>query len=798
MDRIIIEWIMRFRKTTLAVLLIITAVFGYGCSKMSFFTDFLELFPKNHPYVRIHKQYAEYFGGANVATLVLEVKEGDIYNRQTLEKIVRIQEAVEKIPGVNPFQIFSLASRRVQRSEEIPGGLSMTPVMKDVPGTNAEMANLRARVFSSDTFGTWVSEDLKALRVQATFIEGRIDHDSIFKSFVDIRKAEENANHRIYLAGEPILYGWVYHYLFQMILLITVSIVILVALLYFFCGRQPAWWLPFVSALLSAVWGMGMSGYLGYQFDPLIIVVPFLLTSRAMSHGVQWLNRFGHELRRTGDVVLAAHTTGRQLFNPCVIGVVTDACGVLIVALIPIPILQHLAILGFFWGMSVIFTVSLFNPVFVSFLPLKAEALSENPHRAFLTAFMGRLAHFSITFRGKVILVAGSLVILAAGVAGFAHVPIGDANPGSPVLWPESDYNQGVARINHRFLGMEQMYILVRKNPRAPAFYPVITVATARAMDDLKNTLIAGGSVASGRSAADMISGLNRLVHGNDPKFELVPDDDYALGGLIRVANDFSALGDMDKYWEPQFSAANLLLFLRDHKGDTLKKVIADARQWIADPDHVVMGADADGKPVQVAFFEPAGGLGGILAAAIELIEKANHFLVGGILLFTFLCCAVVYRSLFAGFIFVISLVLANFTSFAYMAVKQIGLNINTVPVVSLGVGLGVDYGLYIVSRIKELVVAGAPWEKGIVDGVSSTGRAVFYQAVMMSASVFFWWFSPLRFQAEMGFLLAILMMVNMFVGVLLLPALIHMFKPGFILRDVAGYAPALINKTIK
>jgi uncharacterized protein len=145
----------------------------------------------------------------------------------------------------------------------------------------------------------------------------------------------------------------------------------------------------------------------------------------------------------------------------------------------------------------------------------------------------------------------------------------------------------------------------------------------------------------------------------------------------------------------------------------------------------------------------------------------------------------IVYRSWFAGFIFVMSLVLANFMSFVYMTYKQIGININTVPVVSLGVGLGVDYGLYIVSQIQELIHAGASWEKGIIDGVQSTGRAVFYQAVMMSSSVFFWWFSPLRFQAEMGLLLAILMSVNMLVGVLLLPALLHMFKPKFMTRGI-------------
>jgi predicted RND superfamily exporter protein len=244
---------------------------------------------------------------------------------------------------------------------------------------------------------------------------------------------------------------------------------------------------------------------------------------------------------------------------------------------------------------------------------------------------------------------------------------------------------------------------------------------------------------------------------------------------------------DIDQYMSPGFADANVRLFLKDHRGDTLKNIIKDAKAWIARPENKIMTVHMTEpeKIVEAVEFKPAGGLGGILAAANELIEKANNWLVGGILAFIFLCCAAIYRSLFAGFIFVLSLILANFVAFWYMAAKGIGLNINTVPVVSLGVGLGVDYGLYIVSQIKELINAGANWEKGIVEGVSSTGRAVFYQAVMMSAGVFFWWFSPFRFQAEMGFLLAILMMVNMLVGVLLLPSLIHLFKPGFIAKAI-------------
>ena len=788
MDKAIIDFIMRFRKTTLFLILFTTAVFGFGLSKMTFYTQFIDLFPKSHPYVKLHKEFKDHFGSANVATLVLEVKNGDIFNEKTLEKIARIQDAVETMPGVDPYQVYSLASNRVQKVDIIRGGFGLKPVMIRVPENEKEMRALKKHVFVSEAYGTWVSGDLKALRLKADFLEEKIDYLNLIKGFIEIRDREQDDNHIIYLAGEPILWGWIYHFMPEMTILFIVSVMVLVALLFFFLGKQPIWWLPLASASLSAIWGLGMSGFLGYQFDPLIIVIPFLLTARAMSHGVQWLFRFGDEFQAAKDVKAAAHATGINLFKPCVIGVVTDACGVLIVAMIPIPILQHLAILGFFWGMSILFTVSLFNPVFVSFLPLKPDRYKENLHRPFFTKMMIEMAKFTITKRGKVILITTGAILLAAGVIGFSHVPIGDAHAGSPILQPDSDYNRSVARINKKFLGLEEMYIVYRMNSQSDDV--ILNKDTQAALNRLKTFLVGRGNVAGAESVADYISSWNMFMRGGSPKLLTIPEDENLLRGVFVLASRFQALGDMDRFFDPKFSVGSLRLYLKDHKGSTLKAVIADAKEWISDPENFVIGVTSKGDRIQNVFFEPAGGTGGILAAALEMIESANHYLIGGIFLFTFLCCAVIYRSWFAGFIFILSLVLANFTSYVYMAWKGIGLNINTLPVVSLGVGLGVDYGLYKVSRIKELIVAGASWEEGIIDGVSSTGQAVFYQAVMMSASVFFWWFSPLRFQAEMGFLLAILMMVNMAVGILLLPALIHMIKPKFISRDVAGDIP--------
>ncbi|MBW2370631.1 MAG: MMPL family transporter [Deltaproteobacteria bacterium] len=181
---------------------------------------------------------------------------------------------------------------------------------------------------------------------------------------------------------------------------------------------------------------------------------------------------------------------------------------------------------------------------------------------------------------------------------------------------------------------------------------------------------------------------------------------------------------------------------------------------------------------------KPAGVLGGILAAANQVIAVKSHQILVMVLGLVFVLCSLTYRSLLAGLIYVFSLVLANFLAFAYMVFKDIGLNINTLPVVALGIGLGVDYGLYIVSRIRETYQKEKNLSVAVVRGVTTAGRAVIFTATMMTGGVVFWYFSPLRFQAEMGFLLGILMMANMLVGVLVLPAIINVIRPKFIMRE--------------
>jgi uncharacterized protein len=802
MYKALVSFLINHRKKVVVAMAVITLFFLSQIFHIQMFTQFLDLFPQDHPYVQVHKKFARYFGGAYQATLVLEVKQGDVFNGETLAKMSRINDAVDLIPGVDHFGIYSIASQKVTVLKETAGGFSSNQIMKEVPKDQTSMEELKKKVFTSaNVNGIWVSRDQKALRLDANFIEGKIDFKVLYDTFMGIKKKETDANHNIYLTGTPLLYGWIYHYLPDMVIILGVTSVVILLMLFAYMSRGGLWFWPFISAVITSLWGLGFSAILKFHFDPLIIVIPFLLSARAMSHGVQWVERFTEEYQKSGDTKKAALVTGTGLFPPGLIGILADTLALLVICLTPIPTLRNLAYLGFFWSGAMIFTIFfLYPPLFASFkmirVPVNADMVpvdNANMERmskkvATKPTILDRTLSYRIEYvtehllrriltkmsdwtfgKGRYATVGLSLLVLALAVISSTHLKFGDANPGSPILWPQSEFNRDIMEINKKFPGVDQMWVAVEGKGPASVTYPDVI----NGMEGLRQYMMADPNVGFAVSIADLIKSANMLAFGNDPKMESIPNSQQAIGNMLALIGVGAAPGEMDTWIDYNLTSTNVKLFLKNHEGPVLEDVINRVKDFIKN----------NPKLMENAVPKPAGGLGGILAAANDVIQTKNDQILFIVLGIIFILCTVTYRSILAGVIFIMSLILANFLAFTYMVYKNIGLNINTFPVVSLGIGLGVDYGLYIVSRIIEVYQEEKDLAKAVRGGVITSGRAVFFTATMMTAGVIFWYFSPLRFQAEMGILLGILMMVNMIVGVLVLPAVINIIKPKFITK---------------
>jgi len=758
-------WIMGHRLLVMVLVLAATAFFAWQIPRVRIESPTIDLFPSSHPYVETFKKYSDVFGGASRVVIQLEVKQGTIFNLPVLEKIRRITKELELIPGVNNYQVLSLAQRKVKELKvDAERGFRAVPVMwPEVPRTQAGIENLRRRVHANRRIhGTLVSLDDKATLIVAGFFEKDLDPLQVYRRIEQIVSREVDDNTELQVIGRPILLGTIMNQYGQLLWLFTATAlsILLVLFLYF----RDFWrvTVPVLTALLSAVWGLGFLGLLGLNFDPLVIVVPFIISARALSHSVQLIERFTEELAASGDKVEAARATFNGLFKPGLLGIVTDAAGVLLVLTTPIPLLRKLALMGGFWVLSIIVSDLIFNPVLLSFLPV--SALGRRRRRSASERLLGVVSTWCLGRRRWVVLgLAG--ILFAVGFVFASRLVIGDVHPGTPMLWPDSRYNRDTQRIASRFRNTEEFTVVVEGESRDAIKNP----AVLRMMEAFQRHLESIPEVGSTSSLVDLLPGIISILHGSDPRWELIPNDPRESGFFLEMIYSSSEPGDLVRYVTIDSQNANITAYLKDHRGETLRRVVAHARQFI------------DEHPVKGARLRLAGGYGGLLAAINE--EVARHQATVTVLAFgiILLLCSLAYRSLVAGLLFLLPLLVSNYLTYALMGARHIGLDVNALPVVALGVGLGVDYGLYIVERIREEFARSGDVAGSIRVALTTAGKAVLFTASTMVFGVIFWAFSFLRFQADMGLLLAFWMVMSMLGGLVLLPTVISLVKPRFI-----------------
>jgi predicted RND superfamily exporter protein len=769
--------VLRFRWPVLALLIAVGTFMGYKATQVRVVSITTDVFPSTHPYVQTFMKYSDIFGGASTVLVAVEVKNGDIWNTKTLEKVQRITKAMELLPGINNYQVMSLATKKVKvRKNDDVRGMYSDPVMwPNVPQDQAGLAKLQRTILGSRLYyGSIVSLDQKATLVAGGFFEDQMQPEVIYKTLDDLVKKESDDNTVISVIGRPMLLGDIAAQkpVLGKIMLFTILCMLGVLAVYFrnFVGVFA----PACAALFSALVGYGFLGVIKQNFDPLVLVIPFIITARALSHSVQFVSRFLDEHELHQDKKEAALVTAVALFKPGVIAILTDILGIALVYIAPIPLLQKLALMGSFWLMSIFFSGMVLSPVLLSFLPVPAH--KKHKKVSIVDGFLANLSAFC-TGPARKFIFGAVLVAMALSFLLARNLVIGDVHPGTPMLWPDSRYNLDTDKIAQRFGNTEIMTVVIEGDSHDTTKRPEVLKnieAFQKHMEELDE-------VGATSSIADLLPGAVSLFHGEDPKFELVPAQREQSAFFLEMIFTSGQPGDLTRFITPDSQNANISLFLRDHKGETLRKVVAHAKEFI------------DAHPMKGAKFRLAGGLGGLLAAINEEVTTLDARITFAAFGAVFFCCFLAYRSVLGGLMFLLPLILSNYMTYALMGAMRIGLDVNALPVVALGVGLGVDYGLYVVENVEEAYHRGMSVVDAVRHGVQGAGKGVLVTGITMAAGLAFWRFSFLRFQAEMGMLLLFWMTMSMLGGLILLPALLVQFKPKFVFgSQPAGHgAPA-------
>jgi len=762
-----VDYCIRHRVWVVALLVLATLGFALAASSIQVKTVFNDLLPLHHPYVKIHEKYKKTFGGSNQVNVMLSVRHGDIFTPKILGKIRYVTRALEKVDAVDPFQIVSLAAKKLRAVHASTDSIDIDPLMwPDVPETAAGIQKLRQEVMKNPlVLGHYVSTDLKSALISVDFYDSRLDYKRAFRQIEAIVGHVEGDGLTAHVVGEPILYGWVTHYLPQTGTIFLVTLLALAALLFLATRTLRGTLLPLLAGLVSAIWALGTASLLGFNLDPLVIVVAFLITARAISHSVQLVLHFDDEIESgTPDAEAAARAAMRALFKPGILGVVADAGCMVVVLLTPIPLLQKVSVIGAVWVITIAISACVLTPVLLSWVGQAgryAHPLSLQPA---MRRVLGACASIP-TGNGRFVTVGiAAAIFVISGIYAFT-LQVGDANPGSPILWPGSRYNQDAAAINARFPGADRMFVVVSGSKTDALKSP----GALRTITELETFLDGQPAVGGTLSLADLIPPMNRILHEGNPRYEELGGTASENGEILYLLTSNTDPGDMSRYVDPLYRNAAVNIYFRDHRGETIRTAIALINTFINQHPNM---------PVTVHL---AGGLIGVLAAVNEIILSKLIESIALALLVLILCCAVAYRSLAAGLFFMVPVVLSNTITFSFMAWNGIGMNINTLPIAALGIGLGVDYSFYVIDEIREYLRLGMSVDEAIKGSLLGAGRGVLITAATLITSVLFWYASSLRFQADMGVLMALWLFVSASSSLLLMPSLAVLLKPRFI-----------------
>ncbi len=747
------------RHLTVAFFVLVTVVLGYFATRTHVDASFTKQLPTDHDYITTFRKYQIQFGGANRIVIALTPKTGDIFTPEFFKTLKAVTDETYFIPGVDRSLVSSIFTPNVRYIEIVEDGLqggSVIPV--EFQPTEAGFERVRQNIIKSGRVGQLVAKDYSGAIVIASLLEidpltgQRLDYNKVAAALeTNIRGKYQTAGISVHIIGFAKVVGDVTDGARGVLLFFGVAIVISAVLLWFFSQSLILTILPLITSFCAVVWQLGLLNLLGFGIDPMSILVPFLVFAIALSHATQMLRSFRYEVLFGKNEFDASRASFSNLFIPGTVAILTDTVGFLTIYLVKVPVIQELAITASLGVTLIILTDRFFLPVLLSYTAMNPDFRRKVNFRRFaLQPTWRRLQRLTMGKRSSVAIITISLLLWLFGFSKAREVKIGDMHAGVPELRQDSRYNQDTAVITAKFgIGADTITALAETKPNGVIDHEVMSEVDRfawqmRNVDGVQSTL----------ALTDYARTINAGWNEGSLKWRIIPRNPQALAQAVSPVETSSGLLNNDG------SVIPVMIYLRDHKAETIKRVVSAVKEYRS-----VNTSD-------LVKLQLATGNVGVMAATNEVIEAAQFPMLLWVFGAIIVLCLISLRSWRATVCVVLPLFIVSDLAYALMVYLEIGLKTSTLPVVALGVGIGVDYGIYLCSSVLEKIRAGQSIEDALCISFATMGTSVVFTGFALSIGVGTWAFSALKFQADMGILLSFMFLVNMLGAMLLMPAL--------------------------
>lgn len=737
-----------------------TLVLGYHAAQIVPDASFLKMIPTNHPYVQNFLDNKEDLSAlGNVVRIAVEATEGDIFDAGYMDALQKINDEVFFIPGVDRAALKSLWTPQTRWLEVTEEGFDGGPVIPPTyDGSDGSLETLRTNVMKSGEVGRLVANDFKSSIILVPLMDINPDtgeklNYQQFSTQLEslVRDKYQSETIKVHITGFAKVVGDLIDGASQVILFFGVTVLITLMLLYWYSRCLKSTVITVMCSITAVIFGLGILRVSGYGLDPYSMLVPFLIFAIGVSHGVQIINLVAHESMQGADKMMAARRTFRKLYIPGLTALVTDGIGFATLLVIDIQVIKDLAVCAAVGVAVLVFTNLVLLPIMLSYSGVSQSAVekmrkSEEEQKHPLWHMLANLAHRRVAMAAMLV----GLLLFVFGLYKGADLQIGDLDAGAPELRPDSRYNLDNAFMNDNYSTSSDVFVVMVKTPEEGNGDYGTMVAMDRLQWELEHLEGVQSTVSLANATKMVLSGFNE----GSLKWMAISSNQTVLDqAVMKVPPEVTSLDG---------TLTPLVIFLDDHKAATLTRVVESVERFAAE------NSELKGELLLAA------GSAGIEAATNIVIQKAQYRMLMWVYGVVAILCLITFRSLRAAICVLLPLALTSVLCQALMTYLGIGVKVATLPVIALGVGVGVDYGIYIFSKLETYLQEGMPLANAYYHTLKTTGKAVAFTGLTLGVGVCTWAFSPIKFQADMGLLLTFMFLWNMVGALVFLPALGH------------------------
>ena len=751
------QWLFRHRVRFLVFFLVLTALFLGFATQTKVDARFEKQLPLEHEYIQKFREFESEFGGANRVVLAMIVEEGEIFNEDYFNKLDSLTKDVYAMPGVDQASVTSLFTPNVRFTEVVEDGFTGGNVVPaDFANTLQDLAKVKENVLKSNYMGRLVTDSFNGAMVMANLLDvdpdtkEPLDTFAVARELESLREKYETEAIKVHIIGFAKVMGDIRDGALNVIFFFCVTIVVTALLVWFYSQSFLFSILPMGCSLAAVAWQLGIIHLMGFGIDPMSILVPFLVFAIGVSHGVQMVRVFRDQLFHGEEASVAARKAFSELLIPGGVALLTDTIGFITILLIPVPTIRELAIAASVGVAAIIVTNLILLPLLLSYQKPSHEYRERVAKRKVKTKkFWHKVSVVSERRMAKGLVVIGALLFVF-GFDQATRVEVGDLHEGVPELRSDSRYNQDTAAITDNFnLGVDVLISFVETVKDGSVDYKVMEL-----LDRFEWRLKNIDGVKSVLGLAGMARKINSGYSEGILKWQVLPFNRDMLAQAVGRVETSTGLTNLDG------SVLPVMIFLEDHKAETIRRVVTAVKEFETNYGY---------KNVH---FSLAGGNAGIMAASNEVVRNAQFPILIYVFSAVILLCFASFRSVKIVTCIVLPLALVSVLAHTLMFWMEIGLKTSTLPVVALGVGEGVDYGIYLFSCFIAQRRKGLAFADAIEAAMQQAGSAIVFTGLTLSVGVGTWAFSTLQIQADMGILLMFMFLMNMVCAIVLIPAI--------------------------